>query len=94
MDLIESNTTTSVDNSQSRKLRFTPNSTALRVLQSRIFGPQTKVTVDLYVDHPEKRNVSTMLEEDMQREIIIHRWKKNGMMVDDIGIIGDIDEFF
>ena len=52
------------------------------------------MTVDFYVDHPEKRNVSTMLEEDMQREIILHRWKKNGMMVDDIGIIGDVDEFF
>jgi len=92
--LIESNATTSSDNSQFRKLRFTPNSTALRVLQSGIFGPQTKVTVDLYVDRPEERNFKTVIEEDMQREIILHRWKKNGMMVDDIGIIGDVDEFF
>ena len=92
--LIESNATTSRDNSQSRKLRFTPNSTALRVLQSGIFGPQAKVTVEFYVDRPEVRNVNTVIEEDMQREIILHRWKENGMTVDDIGIIGDVDEFF
>jgi len=91
---IESNATIGPDNSQSRTLRFTPNSTAFKVLQSGIFGPSAKVTIDLYIDRPKERNLRTIIVEDMQRELILQRWKKNGMTGNDIGIIGDTDEIF
>eukprot|EP00588_Corethron_pennatum_P025139 CAMPEP_0194311756 /NCGR_PEP_ID=MMETSP0171-20130528/8686_1 /TAXON_ID=218684 /ORGANISM="Corethron pennatum, Strain L29A3" /LENGTH=463 /DNA_ID=CAMNT_0039065959 /DNA_START=124 /DNA_END=1515 /DNA_ORIENTATION=+ len=93
VSFIESNATLSNDNTQSRQLRFTPDSNNFKVL-SQIFGPSTKVTVDAYVDKLEVRNKGTIIVEDMQRELILQRWKKNGMTGDDIGIVGDADEMF
>lgn len=95
VSLVESNTTISTGNVQPRQRNFTPNSLNLRVLQSGIFGPRTKVTVDFYVDRPEVRtNLIWNGVELMQRELITDRWKANGMTADDIGIIGDVDETF
>eukprot|EP00588_Corethron_pennatum_P002791 CAMPEP_0194287176 /NCGR_PEP_ID=MMETSP0169-20130528/34156_1 /TAXON_ID=218684 /ORGANISM="Corethron pennatum, Strain L29A3" /LENGTH=512 /DNA_ID=CAMNT_0039033805 /DNA_START=11 /DNA_END=1549 /DNA_ORIENTATION=- len=93
VSFIESNATHSKDNAQSRQLRFTPDSNNFKVL-SQIFGPSTKVTVDAYVDKLEVRNKNMIIVEDMQRELILQRWKKNGMTGDDIGIVGDADEMF
>ena len=99
VSFIESSATLSTDNTQSRKIRFTPDSVDFRVL-SGIFGPSTKVTVDLYADYPEEERGSStgkgaiIIVEDMQRERILERWKENGMAVDDIGIVGDADEVF
>jgi len=95
---IESNSTTSDDASQSRKLRFTNESIEFKALTSGIFGETTRVTVDNYIDHPERRK--DFLPdwddgvEEMQRELIVERWKQQGMTQDDIGIVGDTDEFF
>jgi hypothetical protein len=35
-----------------------------------------------------------MVREELQRESIVHRWKEQGMRPDDIGLVGDVDEFF
>ena len=96
--LVESNKTLSDRQEHTRPWRFIPNSTELRVLQSGIFGWETKVSVDYYIDQPELRQGSylgTGLEvECQQRELISQRWKVNGMTPYDIGLISDIDEVF
>ena len=96
VSLVESNATTSTNHSHSRKPRFTSDSTEFRVLQSGIFGPSAIVTVDFYADHPADRQGFSAWNgvEERQRELILHKWKQNGMTVDDIGIIGDLDEMF
>lgn len=94
--LIESNATINTDDSFARQRHYEPNSTALRALQSGVFGPATNVTVDLYIDHPEEREGFWIYNgfEFQQRERILHIWKENGMAKDDIGIVSDLDEFF
>jgi hypothetical protein len=95
--LVESNSTTSSDESQSRKTRFHAGSTERRALQeSGIFGPSTKVDVDIYIDHPEDRKDHLIYDgvETMMRTRISHMWKQNGMRENDIGIISDLDEMF
>ena len=92
---VESNITSSTGNEQPRTRNYPPNSLNLRVLQTGIFGPRTKVSVDFYVDRPEVRTHHIWNGvELMQRELITDRWKANGMTADDIGIIGDLDETF
>jgi len=83
---IESNRT---QNFQPRKLRFTPGSKDLEILQSGIFGPKTLIHLEHFVhEHKEL----PMLREHMMRESIIAAWKKLGMTRDDIGLIIDMDE--
>lgn len=96
---IESNKTTSYDKSQFRKERFTPGSPNVKLLQSGLFGPSTKVIFDHYVDDPEMRSDMPHLwygmgVEFMARDMITKIWKAQGMLPEDIGIIGDTDEFF
>lgn len=70
----------------------------LQVLQSGIFGPNTNVTVDLYIDNLKDRTTKSghvvMIQESMQRDQVLKRWKMNGMTEDDIAIFSDVDEFF
>ena len=71
----------------------------LQVLQSGIYGPDTKVTVDLYVDNPDDRTDKEtkhvhMIQEHLQRDQALKRWKMNGMTEDDIAIFSDTDEFY
>jgi len=94
---IESNT--AIDGSR-RKMRFLPNSTNLkRLTNGTLYGRRTKVHVD-YWSRPEITSQEPwavhhgLLEENMQRDWIINRWKMNGMRPDDIGIIQDTDETF
>ena len=93
---VESNSTLSTDDTQSRKPRFHPGSVELRALQSRIFGPSAKVDVEFYIDHPEERKAEKIWDgvEAMQRNRISRMWKQNGMTSNDIGIISDLDEMF
>ena len=92
--LIESNTTT--DGEHTRKWKYEPESLGLRTLQSGIFGLTTNVTVDYHIDHPEERESYEIYNgvEHQQRERILDIWKQNGMTQEDIGIVGDLDEFF
>eukprot|EP00550_Attheya_septentrionalis_P000068 CAMPEP_0198286386 /NCGR_PEP_ID=MMETSP1449-20131203/5478_1 /TAXON_ID=420275 /ORGANISM="Attheya septentrionalis, Strain CCMP2084" /LENGTH=478 /DNA_ID=CAMNT_0043984105 /DNA_START=315 /DNA_END=1748 /DNA_ORIENTATION=+ len=92
--LVESNTTLQLT---PRDLRFPPDSLNRNVLQSGIFGPNSKVSVDLYVDDPGglvDQTLSGLLREQLQRELILQRWKQNGMKQNDIGIVSDVDEMF
>ena len=84
---IESNVT---QNGSVRKLQFHPGSLKLDVLQGGFFGPDAKVTVDMH--QPKSKLGNHIFRENMQREDILMRWKKNGMNSNDIGIIGDVDE--
>eukprot|EP00978_Attheya_sp_CCMP212_P016424 scaffold43007_cov54-Attheya_sp.AAC.7 len=89
---VESNTTLKMTQ---RDLQFPPNSLNRNVLHSGIFGPKSKVTVDPYVDSPEglvDTSERGLLREQLQRELILQRWKRNGMTIHDIGIVSDLDE--
>jgi len=88
--LIESNTTFMLTE---RKLRFAPGSQNLLALQSGIFGPKTNVVVENYVADM-SINPNAIWIEHLQRELILKIWKENGMTVNDIGIVSDIDEVF
>ncbi|KAL7525858.1 LOW QUALITY PROTEIN: hypothetical protein ACHAWF_001534 [Thalassiosira exigua] len=61
-------------------------------LQGGMFGPDTKVTVDQYVNE----NVLPygLGREHHQRASVLERWKANGMTKDDIGYLADVDEMF
>mmetsp|Transcript_10235 Transcript_10235/g.22765 ORF Transcript_10235/g.22765 Transcript_10235/m.22765 type:complete len:441 (-) Transcript_10235:228-1550(-) len=75
-----------------RELRFDPFSERLKVLKSGMFGPSTRVTVDYYVN--ENKWPRDLGREHHQRSLIIKRWKDNGMAIDDIGYLADVDEIF
>jgi hypothetical protein len=76
-----------------REMRFAPASENLDLLQKRgLFGPETKVEVDYYFN--EDRGLNSLGRENDQRALIIERWRQNGMGVDDIGYLGDVDEMF
>jgi Glycosyltransferase family 17 len=87
--LIESNTTF---RQTPRELRYTPGTPLHRLLKSGIFGNETNVFVDLW--WKKARDARGMVRESLQRESILYRWKQQGMSPQDIGIVGDIDEFF
>jgi len=83
-----------------RKMRFLPRSNNLALLQSGMFGPTTTVTVDYYMVD-EKGNLTNrgvsnngLFGQQVHRNEALHRWKKEGMRPDDLGIIMDVDEFF
>ena len=94
---VETNKTTSSEEHLFRKWRFTPSSVELQALQSGIFGPSTKVTVDYHIDDPKlrpTRNEYGLDVETLARRKIQKRWKENGMTEEDVGIVSDLDEFF
>ncbi len=65
--------------------------------ESGIFGPSTKVDVDIYIYHPEDDRKEHLIYdgvEEMIRTRISHMWKQNGMRENDIGIISDLDKMF
>ncbi|KAL7559714.1 hypothetical protein ACA910_017616 [Epithemia clementina (nom. ined.)] len=80
-----------------RKLRFPPRSENVGLLQS-LFGTKTMVTVDYFSPvEPAKVREKSIINFDWQhlhREAIVHRWKRQGMRPDDIGVVSDCDEFF
>jgi hypothetical protein len=93
--LVESNTTFL---GTPRTLRFNPASLhdddehLYSFVTSGVFGSKTSVFVDLWLeDAPDAKQ---MVREAIQRESIVRRWKQQGMEPDDIGLVGDIDEFF
>lgn len=88
---VESNRT-SMGNA--RTLRFGENSENLERLRN-MFGEETRVTVDYYVNEDEGEDQLQSLErEHAQRALILKRWRLNGMTVQDIGYLSDTDEFF
>eukprot|EP00957_Ditylum_brightwellii_P044447 3372454-Ditylum_brightwellii.AAC.1 len=81
-----------------RNLRFKADSLNVRAMQSGIFGPTTDVFVDQYIDTGKPINTTGdsygLINEDLQRELVLERWIKQGMTTDDLGLIGDVDEIF
>jgi hypothetical protein len=78
-----------------REWRFPPDSTSLHVLQS-MFGKETSVTVDYFIDGPEAKDLAAdkFTKQHVQRQGVLERWKRNGMRPDDIGFLSDTDETF
>jgi len=97
---VESNTTTADRDAfmLQRELNYAKGSLNLKALQSGIFGPTSQVFVDLYIDNPEERKDENgnihMIQEHMQREVALRRWKENGMTPNDVAIFSDLDEVF
>eukprot|EP00559_Dactyliosolen_fragilissimus_P005581 CAMPEP_0184869862 /NCGR_PEP_ID=MMETSP0580-20130426/35606_1 /TAXON_ID=1118495 /ORGANISM="Dactyliosolen fragilissimus" /LENGTH=679 /DNA_ID=CAMNT_0027371637 /DNA_START=167 /DNA_END=2207 /DNA_ORIENTATION=- len=86
---VESNRTQS---KFAREWRFGVESKNLHLLQ-KIFGfGDTKVNVEYFVN--EDMRLELIQREHEQRALIVDRWKKNGMTMEDIGYIADIDETF
>lgn len=83
-----------------REWRFKPGSDRLNLLKS-MFGPNTNVSVDYFVPVPKEvladdnRHGNNNFDwQFLQREAVLHRWKRNGMRPDDIGLLCDADELF
>ena len=97
MVLVESNVT---HMRTPRSLRFAPGSLNDQALKSGIWGPAdtTHVFMDHFYDNGQPLDntgdVYGLLQEDMQRELVLKRWLEQGMTPDDVGIVGDVDEFF
>ena len=89
MAFVESNRTQALFQ---REIRFGPRSEGLKLLQNGIFGPNARVTIDYYVN--EQSWPYEIGREHQQRSLIIQRWKQNGMTIDDIGYLSDVDETF
>ena len=96
---VESNATQTLE---PRDWKYADENDASKLEELRgLFGPRTRVSVDRYV-HALHEN--TMVRDDeviwldgmdreyFQREGSLHRWKMNGMRVDDVGVILDADE--
>mmetsp|Transcript_36068 Transcript_36068/g.107867 ORF Transcript_36068/g.107867 Transcript_36068/m.107867 type:complete len:555 (-) Transcript_36068:92-1756(-) len=91
---VESNTT---HLGMPRQLRFEVGSDEWRRLtrDPTLFGPSTKVTVDYYVDDiSAKVERHFMHRQYLHRQLVLERWRMNGMRRDDIGILSDTDETF
>lgn len=99
---IESNTTQMF---YERELRFVEGTEAHDLLTKRgMFGPNTDVTVDYYVDPPAPfpqpeellkwKWGGALMRENFQREVVLKRWKEAGMTEDDLGYVADADETF
>ena len=87
---VESNRTIS---GQPRERRFYEGARDQQILQSGIYGPQTPVYIDPYIDEEGSQpNKGSLVRENMQRQVILERWKKLGMRPDDVGLIMDVDE--
>jgi len=97
VSFVESNS--SLDGSP-RKPRFlTGSENWKRLTNGTLYGPTTHVHVD-YWSRPDKiihepwGDIHGLLDENIQRDMIVKRWKMNGMKPDDIGIVQDTDETF
>ena len=81
-----------------RTLQYGEGSEKLQFIQSGIFGPLTNVHVDYFFNETVTVGNYTitnpMARERIQRELIVERWKQNGMRPDDVGIVADVDETF
>mmetsp|Transcript_27289 Transcript_27289/g.41274 ORF Transcript_27289/g.41274 Transcript_27289/m.41274 type:complete len:290 (+) Transcript_27289:339-1208(+) len=77
-----------------RKERFlnTSGINYLLLAHSGMFGPHAKATVDHH--HRQEPKSAGENIEYIQRDLILERWKQNGMTKDDIGYLGDVDEAF
>ena len=76
----------------SRNLRFAHGTEGHDLLLSGVFGPLTKVHVHLFLD--DAGGALRMDREHIQRDTIIDGWIRGGMTVEDIGLVGDMDETF
>ena len=75
-----------------RKRRFINGTVDHRILvESNLFGPNTKVMVDQFSFEGELDG-GHLIREQMQRSSIIDMWKTLGMTPDDIGVLTDADE--
>lgn len=61
---------------------------------SGMYGNKTKVSVDMFGSMPKDWDGDTLIPEQLQRELIPKRWKRNGMRPGDLGLLGDTDEMF
>ena len=93
--LVESNVT---HMRTKRTMRFHPPEAIQARAIKGIWGPTTHVFMDYYHDvgaHIDRRGDSYgLIQEDLQRDLVLGRWIAQGMTTEDIGIIGDVDEFF
>jgi Glycosyltransferase family 17 len=86
---VESNTTFL---NTPRALRFKDSEESNKLRYAKLFGPKTQIFIDHWlVDMPD---LVEMTRESEQRNEIIKRWKEEGMTVDDVGILSDIDEMY
>ncbi|KAL7502618.1 hypothetical protein ACHAXN_000552 [Cyclotella atomus] len=83
---VESNRTQTF---HARNIRFGEGTENMKLIK-KLYGPQTTVHVDYYVN--EDWNLQSLGREHDQRSLIIERWKLNGMSSDDIGYLADVDE--
>ena len=87
---VESNTTQTL---APRTMRFSHNSSRKKVLTSPLlWGEQTRVHVDYYLKENSNFGNHGLWRENDQRDVIIQRWKENGMTEQDVGLISDVDE--
>ncbi|KAI2502662.1 hypothetical protein MHU86_11787 [Fragilaria crotonensis] len=84
---VESNTT---HMATPRKLRFKDSLEGDLLVRSEMFGPNTNVYLDLWLEA--RPDLKAMDRESEQRNTIIKRWKDAGMMPSDVGIMSDTDE--
>jgi hypothetical protein len=85
--LVESNTTSQ---GTPRKLRFRDTPEAELLQHSNMFGTQTRVIFDYWLeDMPDLFRMDRQAE---QRNTIVKIWKTAGMMEQDIALVADIDE--
>ena len=76
-----------------RQLRFDDSSVNKKILtKTGMWGPKAKVTVDYYINEDADKPLVSLEREHAQRAMILKRWKKNGMRIDDIGYLSDADE--
>jgi hypothetical protein len=76
-----------------RGFRFSQGSDELKLLQSGMFGPNTEITMDYYIDENINEKEG-QLYESIQRDSIMKSWKAMGMTREDIGLVADADESF
>jgi hypothetical protein len=86
--LVESNST---HMNTPRKLRWYRGSSAWKeVVQSQMFGSETRVAVDYWLEDLPK--LIGMDRECTQRGAIVNTWIKEGMTSEDVGVMADVDE--
>ena len=75
-----------------RQLRYKDSTEGDLLTRSEMFGPETQVYLDLWLE--DKPELLSMNRESEQRNTIIKRWKDARMLPLDVGIMADVDEFF
>ena len=75
-----------------RKLRFKDSEERDLLVASGMFGPNTIVYVDYWLD--DWQELKSMNRESEQRNTIIKVWKAAGMQPDDVALVADMDEVF